>query len=350
MTDGRELWRCPVGGALDSPPTYAGGWLYFGANDGQVYCLRADDGALRWRFDAAPGRSQIMIDGKLESTWPVHGSVIVEGGHVYLTAGRSAFLNSGIDAWVLDASTGKVLSRKRLDDRDTEFFGKKINAGDVPLGGVSSDILVSDGRALYMRKQQMFGLPTQGEPLPRIRPLAGFLDSSRFNRTSPWYLGERALGDYLVGDENSAYVFQLTSSFGSHADVTFYRLGSGGLRLLAYSRETMNKARPRGKSPPSWTRTSPLAARAMAVAGDTLCVAGTPDQVPKVDPWRMYEGRAAGMLALFSTADGQLKQEITLSAAPVDHGLAVACSSLFISGVDGSLTCYRVCAAADEGS
>jgi hypothetical protein len=88
----------------------------------------------------------------------------------------------------------------------------------------------------------------------------------------------------------------------------------------------------------------------MAVAGDTLCVAGTPDQVPKDDPWRMYEGRAAGMLALFSTADGQLKQEITLSAAPVDHGLAVARSSLLISGVDGSLTCYRVCAAADEGS
>jgi hypothetical protein len=158
------------------------------------------------------------------------------------------------------------------------------------------------------------------------------------------------LGDYLVGDENSAYAFRLTSSFGSHADVTFYRLGSGGLRLLAYSREMMNKARPRGKSPPLWTRTSRLAARAMAVAGDTLCVAGTPDRVPKDDPWRMYEGRAAGMLALFSTADGQLKQEVTLSAAPVDHGLAVAQGGLFLSCVDGSLTCYRVRAAADEGS
>jgi hypothetical protein len=171
--------------------------------------------------------------------------------------------------------------------------------------------------------------------------MAGFRDNSRFNRTSPWYWGETALGDYLVGNEEQAYAFQLASSFGKHADVVFYRLGGGGLRLLAYSTETMKKARPRGKSPPLWKRTSPVAARAMAVAGDTLCVAGTPDQVPRDDPWRIYEGRGPGMLALFNTADGEPKQEITLSAAPVDHGLAVAHGSLFLSCVDGSLVCYH---------
>jgi hypothetical protein len=149
------------------------------------------------------------------------------------------------------------------------------------------------------------------------------------------------LGDYLVGDEDLAYAFQLTSSFGGHADATFYRLGNGGMRLLAYSRETIKKPRSRGKVPPLWTRMSPLAARAMAVTGDTLCVAGTPDQLPKDDPWRVYEGRGSGMLALFNTADGEPKQEITLSAAPVDHGLAVAYGSLFLSCVDGSLVCCR---------
>jgi hypothetical protein len=251
------------------------------------------------------------------------------------------FLSGGIDAWVLDASSGKVLSRKRLDDRGIEFLGKKIGAGNTALGGVGSDLLVSDGRALYLRKEMVFSLPNQSKPLPRIRPLAGFRDNSRFNRTSPWYWGEKALGDYLVGDGHQAYAFQLTASFGRHADVTFYRLGGGRLRLLAYSKGTMKQAGPRGTSPPLWTGTSPLAARAMAVAGDTLCVAGTPDQVPEDDPWRIYEGRGPGMLALFNTADGKLKQELACSAAPVGHGLAVARGCLFLSCVDGSLVCYR---------
>jgi hypothetical protein len=47
------------------------------------------------------------------------------------------------------------------------------------------------------------------------------------------------------------------------------------------------------------------------------------------------------MLALFHTADGKAKQEITLSAAPVDHGLAVAQGCLFLACVDGSMVCCR---------
>ena len=43
-----------AGGRIDTPPTIADGLCLFGSHDGWVYCLRAADGRLAWRFRAAP--------------------------------------------------------------------------------------------------------------------------------------------------------------------------------------------------------------------------------------------------------------------------------------------------------
>ncbi|HID20800.1 MAG TPA: hypothetical protein EYP14_00150, partial [Planctomycetaceae bacterium] len=51
---GRTLWAYTTGGRVDSPPTYYRGYVLFSSADGFVYALRASDGALAWRFRAAP--------------------------------------------------------------------------------------------------------------------------------------------------------------------------------------------------------------------------------------------------------------------------------------------------------
>ena len=51
---GKELWHYVAGGRIDSPPTVHGELVLFGCRDGRVYCVRASDGALVWRFLAAP--------------------------------------------------------------------------------------------------------------------------------------------------------------------------------------------------------------------------------------------------------------------------------------------------------
>ena len=56
--------------------------LIFGSADGKVYCLDASTGAMGWSFLAAPEERLISVFGKLESTWPVHGSVIIKNGEV----------------------------------------------------------------------------------------------------------------------------------------------------------------------------------------------------------------------------------------------------------------------------
>lgn len=54
--------------------------VLFGSRDGWVYCLQASDGQLVWRFRAAPEERKMMAFEQLESTWPVHGSVLVQKG------------------------------------------------------------------------------------------------------------------------------------------------------------------------------------------------------------------------------------------------------------------------------
>ncbi|MCK4277319.1 MAG: PQQ-binding-like beta-propeller repeat protein, partial [Phycisphaerae bacterium] len=87
-TSGEQLWQYTAGGRVDSPPTIYQGRVLFGSADGWVYCLRASDGALAWRFCAAPTDQRLMSFEQLESVWPVHGSVLVDKGVAYFTAGR----------------------------------------------------------------------------------------------------------------------------------------------------------------------------------------------------------------------------------------------------------------------
>ncbi|MCH8120136.1 MAG: PQQ-binding-like beta-propeller repeat protein [Planctomycetes bacterium] len=74
---GKILWHFTAGGRIDSPPTIRDGMVLFGSADGRVYCLRASDGELVWRFLAAPTDRRIAYFDQIESVWPVHGSVLV---------------------------------------------------------------------------------------------------------------------------------------------------------------------------------------------------------------------------------------------------------------------------------
>ena len=103
---GDSLWKFAAGSRIDSPPTYADGFVYFGSRDGSVYSLRAADGALAWRFTPLPDRV-ICAYGELESAWPVNGAVLLKDGLVYFAAGRNSFLDGGIFVYALDRKTGR---------------------------------------------------------------------------------------------------------------------------------------------------------------------------------------------------------------------------------------------------
>ncbi|UCE47216.1 MAG: PQQ-binding-like beta-propeller repeat protein, partial [Phycisphaerales bacterium] len=153
--NGRLLWSYTADGRVDSPPTIYKGRVLFGSADGWVYCLRANDGALIWRFQAAPQDLRLTAFEQLESVWPVHGSVLVQNDIVYCAAGRSMFLDGGLHLLRLDPATGTKLSENILDDRDPLTGDNlQIHVKGLNMPVALPDVLSSDGRYLFMRSQR----------------------------------------------------------------------------------------------------------------------------------------------------------------------------------------------------
>ncbi len=101
---GREKWVAFANGPVRLPPSLYDGKLYFGGDDGCVYCVRCDSGQTIWRHEAAPGGAQIPIDGRLASLWPCRTGALVQDSRVYFAASLLPWQKTYLCA--LDAQTG----------------------------------------------------------------------------------------------------------------------------------------------------------------------------------------------------------------------------------------------------
>lgn len=120
---GKAIWTATLGSRVDSAPTIVGNLCVIGAHDGWVYALTTDKGVLAWRARVAPVEQRMVVNGRVESTWPTVGSVLVHDGKLLAHAGRGTEADGGIAVVQLDPSTGKTIwagvippgSRRRID-------------------------------------------------------------------------------------------------------------------------------------------------------------------------------------------------------------------------------------------
>jgi hypothetical protein len=91
--------------------------------------------------------------------------------------------------------------------------------------------------------------------------------------------------------------------------------------------------------PPLWSVFLPVRIKAMVKAGDTLFVAGAPDELDAKDPYAALDGRRGSRLVSVSAKDGQKLTERTMDVPPVFDGMIAAGGSLLIALEDGSLAC-----------
>ena len=231
---GEKRWEFTAGGRVDSPPTYHRGAVLFGSADGWVYCVRASDGELAWRFRAAPEDRRIGAFGQIESAWPVHGSVLVRDGVAYVAAGRSSYLDGGIRLVGLDAATGERKHAARLEGPETDFSDGEAHFvyGSGP--GALPDILQSDGRRIYMRNLAFdLSLRRAKGDEQHVRPLGGFLDDTYFRRAF-WYYGSGAnRGRIIVHDGETIYILRMFRSMKMLTPDNFFTPGKEGYLLIA---------------------------------------------------------------------------------------------------------------------
>ncbi|MHC4253115.1 MAG: outer membrane protein assembly factor BamB family protein, partial [Planctomycetota bacterium] len=385
---GRDVWSFTAGGRIDSTPTYHEGTLIFGSRDGWVYCLRAADGVLAWRFRAAPSDRRIVAFEQVESLWPVHGSVLVQEGVAYFAAGRSSFLDGGIMVYGLDAATGKVRHHHRLEGPWPDI--NKDASRPFAMEGALSDLMVSDGTDLYMMRikfdSELGRIPVKRESAlgeldmgaVHLSATGGFLDDTGYDRIY-WMHGRRwpgfnmgqhspKAGQLVVFDDSTTYAVKyfyrrhqwsplfipgekgyLLFADDSKIEPVFLEKGKKALDWLPPG-GSADRYRKGGRgtdkgtgfvraAPEKWQTLVPLRIRAMVLAGDRLFAAGTPDVIDPKDPLAAFEGRAGASLAVFSARDGSKLSEMPLGGVPAFDGMSAAHGRLYLTTEDGRLVC-----------
>jgi hypothetical protein len=361
-----------------------------------VYCLRASDGALAWRFRAAPEDRRIVAYDQLESVWPVPGSVLVQNGSLYFAAGRSSFLDGGMHLYRLDPLTGRVLAQRSINSRDPQTREEPQDTiKGVTMPGALPDVLSSDGSSVYLRHMR-FDLDGVEQPsdVPHLFSPAGFLDDSWWHRTY-WIVGTRMgtgwgnwpkvgrtvpAGRLLVMDDRSVYGFGRLNQYskqGAHVGLEGDDLpwplptadwpsAPTQYRLFACAKNPKVIVVPSAEKQPAvsvksakgakkaarredktviecaWSRPAGLWVRAMVLADKTLFVAGPPDVFPsKEGDVAALEGKKGGWLCATATADGRRLAEYKLDSPPVFDGMIAGHGRLYLATISGQILCYR---------
>ena len=362
---GQTRWTHIADGCIDSPPTYYQGMVLFGTRTGWVHCLRASDGQLAWKFTGLPERRLVCDTGRLESAWPVNGSVMIFEDTVYFAAGRNSFLDGGIGVFGLDPFTGAMKHGRMVrgpfeEDRPN----LPIQAdGIFQLDGFKSDIFSSHGSELFVRNQ---GFTPNLEPISpddvktlHLMASAGYLNDSPQHRTYwtvDWNLrygaptgifGSGPAGDIISLNDKVFYEVRgyapgrnLAGRGRGMDPLEIYSIYSGSLKEVGGT--VKRKLIPGiGRWNKHWQTPVPFAGHAIATAENTLLAAGVPmlKGYSPADTDASYAGEKGGIAWLLDVNDGHKLQELRFAAAPVWDGIAIAHNNYFICLKDGSVVC-----------
>ncbi|MHC4308933.1 MAG: outer membrane protein assembly factor BamB family protein, partial [Planctomycetota bacterium] len=388
---GKELWSYSAEGRIDSAPSLFSGLVIFGSADGYVYAANHQSGKLAWRFHAAPEKRMISVNGQLESSWPVHGSVLLHNNELVFTAGRSTYLDGGLYFYRLNPVTGEILATSIIShidpvtNKQTGFERKRSFDSE----GTLSDIMSSDGKTIYIKHM---GFDKNGkevrEKSPHLFTGTGFLGEEWFVRTF-WIFGTQTGAGYFrwanmqsggagyfrwanmqsgnlgiapagrIMSFNDKHVFgygrtKHEGSWTGHRADDYHLFSSVKVYPTAPKNESPagKRAKPvKAEKTFRWSHQYPLIVRSMVLANDKLVLVGLPE-LRKKNPARLFydnpeesletlEGRHGAYIWIVSAEDGRQVSQIKLDGVPVFDGMAAANSRVFISLKNGRLVCFQ---------
>ncbi len=136
---GKEVWIHFTGAPVRFPPTLDAGRVYFGSDDGTVYCCDATTGNRIWKRDAAPNPRYVPSNRKLISVWPVRTGVLIQDETAFFAGSLVPWEPSYL--WRVDAKTGQSKGDHRFQ---TEIDGVTLQGA---LLSSENRIYVPQGRA-----------------------------------------------------------------------------------------------------------------------------------------------------------------------------------------------------------
>ncbi len=143
-TTGKTIWSHYTEGPIRLAPTLADGNVYFGSDDGCVYCLRASDGSVVWKMRVGPKDDRLLSRGEMISRWPVRTGVLIDGDTAYFGAG--VFPHENIYLCAVRAKDGSVIWRN--DTISEQNAGRNDLSPQGYLLCNESTLFVPSGRSL----------------------------------------------------------------------------------------------------------------------------------------------------------------------------------------------------------
>ena len=142
---GRLLWDFYAEGPVRLAPVAWRDRVYFGSDDGHLYCLDIAEGKLLWKFRAVPSSRKTLGNGRMISLWPVRGGPVLQDGRVYFAAGVWSF--EGVFVYALNAEDGQVIWR---NDQASFIYGIHPHAATAMGGVTPQGYLLIDGPDLIV--------------------------------------------------------------------------------------------------------------------------------------------------------------------------------------------------------
>ncbi len=383
INNGEKLWNYTVGGRIDSSPTIYKGMVFFGSVDGYVYCLNTENGELVWKFRAAPQDIFIGYFNQLESSWPVHGTVLIQNDTLYFSAGRNTYLDGGIILYALNPVTGVVKHKKVLsciDDKTGSQTGKEVRV-TVEMEGTNSEILTGDGENIFL-KHYRFDKDWNEikEYKDHLFTVNGFLGEEwyirgywtyGFDSWSGWprWMVQPCIAGRLICVDNEGFVVYGRKNRGNAAD-EYMLTGANkkekdiqvkdSLKLprkghVFYTKNIKKiESKQVGNYKTNWNSSTPIFVRAMVMNKEKFVIAGSPDLrklntkikyslafTNNDEALAAFKGKKGGKLAIHDRNTGKKISEVSISAVPYFDGMSVAYDKIFLSLKDGTVQCWE---------
>lgn len=84
---GKVRWKFTTDGPVRVAPLVAGGRVYFGSDDGFIYCLNSNDGELLWKYHPVEAGKKILNNGRFIPLNPCRTGVVLNGDNVWFACG-----------------------------------------------------------------------------------------------------------------------------------------------------------------------------------------------------------------------------------------------------------------------
>ncbi len=160
LATGRQKWEFFTDGPVRLP---LAGWqnkIYFSSDDGNLYCLSAENGNLLWKFEGGPTNQKLLGNKRLISMWPARGGVVIQDGIIYFA--NSIWPMMGTFIYALNAENGDVIWRN--EETGAHFIRQPHNfpafAGIAPQGAFvirGDNLLIPGGRSVPACFNRMTG-------------------------------------------------------------------------------------------------------------------------------------------------------------------------------------------------